>query len=100
MSAIGAALQRPVDIKANPSCFKEPISDVVWPLVEQVRPHDGWAGQPVDSRALVFKRAQDLPSSLAHERLLSSIQAEVEEKEGCKAQPSFLLYSKDLLCPK
>ena len=57
----------------------------VRPFVEGVWPNDGWTGQLVDSRALVFKRAQDLPSSLAHESLLGSIQVDAEEKEGCKA---------------
>lgn len=41
MSAIGAALQRPVDIKANPSCFKEPISDVVGHLLSRSNPMMG-----------------------------------------------------------
>lgn len=38
----GAALQRPMDVKASPSWFKEPISEAVRPFVEGVWPSDGF----------------------------------------------------------
>ena len=82
------------------SWFKEPISEAVGPFVEGVQPIDGRAGQPTDNIAWAFKRAQDLPSSLAHESLLGPIQPNAKEIEGCKAQPSSLLKSRDPFCSK
>ena len=37
---------------------------------------------------------------MAHESLLGPIQPNAKEIEGCKAQPSSLLKSKDPFCPK
>ena len=51
-SAVGAALQRPMEVKASSSWFKEPISEVVGPIVEGVQPIDGRINQPAVNRAI------------------------------------------------